>query len=1083
MKKIFKLLTVFTLSIILLASIIPLNSSFASSASYSFPSVPPDGNLSNTPLAGSQTPKIVNFDDKVYVVWRDGNNIFFVNSTDNGNNFPNPIGIGNATTTPSGNPQIATEGNNVFSVWRDNKDIKFNRSTDNGINFLSSEIILSSNTNSLISTEPQIALSDDSSSNPDDVYLIWRDIDSGDNDIIFARSSDNGTSFDSLKSVGASNTNFASPQIATVGDKVYVIWQTGSDILFKKSNNNGLSFSTTLDIGNSSGSKSTEKSYPQLTGTGNFVYAVWQDKTDIKFAYSSNGGDTFGSAQDIGNTAGTSVPGTPQIKAQGNNVYIVWRDDTGGNDDIKFIKSSDNGASFSSEINLSSNDGVSTGPSLYVTGSNVVVAWSDSTSGNNEILSKISTNDGVSFGSVENISSNSGNSKEPSITMSGGKTVVAWTDSTTGDNEILIKIGVVSTTSILFDQTQYKLSDSAQITIVDSSASGLGSISTTVTSTTDPSGISIDLTEGPLGTFSGTVSFTELGSSSGNIVKASTNDSITATYDGSQGLSSIFSRTVNFDGAASIDLGFFVHPKVIDQNANLNASQHDRVEIIITSSANLEGVSLVLNETGVDTGIFGGNSGATKSNLVFSETSGVVPIDLTESITITQIDGDNEGGSNTNATGIDKIPVKIYSNSDPVGISFNLTETGVNSAIFVGDLNISTTSSSNETGTILVSPGDFIDVANRDARNSKLLVTPASPQDGVLQVTTPSDSNITATYKEASDTIILFDTQAPGGGGGGLVRPSLVVNALGGLGGGGSAYSSPTLQLGNLVLLGQIDVPLEVEQMVLNHDSTVPAEPLDLGLYENFDYPLVIDDKGFILSGYSTTLETQKLKTNVPHTIKFLFYESDRIQHFSLYTNLRDSNTAIHQSDTQILYNYEQEIQVVDPNGFFESVSFDLVEIDDLKKEITLEITFAKPMETSDIIIRSWDPFLNSFDTFILDAIEIVPEVEEESPIPTYEEPVIEELKSNNIPIWIKNNAAWWADQQISDEDFVAGIEYLIKNEIIKIQGVEPTTSSSTTQIPDWIQNNAGWWGDSLITDGEFVEAMQWLITNGVIQI
>ncbi len=330
------------------------------------------------------------------------------------------------------------------------------------------------------------------------------------------------------------------------------------------------------------------------------------------------------------------------------------------------------------------------------------------------------------------------------------------------------------------------------------------------------------------------------------------------------------------------------------------------------------------------------------------------------------------------------------------------------------------------------------------------------------------------------------DTGCSGGGGGGLVRPSLVVNALAGIGGGaggGSAYSAPQLQLGNLVLLDWIDVPLEVEKIVLNHDSSTPASPYDLGFFEDFDYPMIINDKGFILSGFTTTLETQTLKTNTPHTIKFILYESEIIQHFSLYTNLRDATDEIRESDTQILYNANQELQVVDPNGFFESVSLTVNELEDNKKQIVLEITFANTMDTSHIIVRSWDPNLFSGDNYILNAWEIVSDEIVESPITTYEEPVIEELQSTGIPKWIKNNAAWWSEQQISDSDFVSGIEYLIKNEIINVAGVEVGTDSSTTEIPDWIKNNAGWWADSLITDGDFTEAMQWLVSNGVIQL
>ena len=271
--------------------------------------------------------------------------------------------------------------------------------------------------------------------------------------------------------------------------------------------------------------------------------------------------------------------------------------------------------------------------------------------------------------------------------------------------------------------------------------------------------------------------------------------------------------------------------------------------------------------------------------------------------------------------------------------------------------------------------------------------------------------------------------------------------------------------------------------MILEHDSTIPAPAMELGYFEDFDYPLIVNDKGFVLSGFSTTLETPVLETNTPHTFKFIYYEADKIQHFSLYTNLSGANSEIHQSDTKILYFDGQEIQVIDPNGFFEDVSFTINELDGIKKELVLDIIFAKEMDTTDMILRSWDPYLNSFDTYILDAFTIVSDEIIESPITTYEEPQIEELKSQTIPIWIKNNAAWWSDQQISDSDFIAGIEYLIKNEIINVPGIEVGTNSMTTEIPEWIQNNAGWWADSLITDEDFTEAMQWLVANGVIQI
>ena len=42
-----------------------------------------------------------------------------------------------------------------------------------------------------------------------------------------------------------------------------------------------------------------------------------------------------------------------------------------------------------------------------------------------------------------------------------------------------------------------------------------------------------------------------------------------------------------------------------------------------------------------------------------------------------------------------------------------------------------------------------------------------------------------------------------------------------------------------------------------------------------------------------------------------------------------------------------------------------------------------------------------------------------------------------SIPAWIKNNAGWWANDQIGDETFVNGLEYLIKVGIIVVESSE----------------------------------------------
>ena len=92
------------------------------------------------------------------------------------------------------------------------------------------------------------------------------------------------------------------------------------------------------------------------------------------------------------------------------------------------------------------------------------------------------------------------------------------------------------------------------------------------------------------------------------------------------------------------------------------------------------------------------------------------------------------------------------------------------------------------------------------------------------------------------------------------------------------------------------------------------------------------------------------------------------------------------------------------------------------------------------------------------------------------------ELAENVIPIWIKNNAGWWADGLIDDRAFVTGLQWLIKNGIITIPPTEQGAGSDYV-IPSWLKNNAAWWADGQIDDSFFVSGLQWLISNGIMSI
>ena len=90
---------------------------------------------------------------------------------------------------------------------------------------------------------------------------------------------------------------------------------------------------------------------------------------------------------------------------------------------------------------------------------------------------------------------------------------------------------------------------------------------------------------------------------------------------------------------------------------------------------------------------------------------------------------------------------------------------------------------------------------------------------------------------------------------------------------------------------------------------------------------------------------------------------------------------------------------------------------------------------------------------------------------------------TGEIPSWIKNNAAWWADGTIDDNSFIQGIQFLIKEGIIQIPPTVQESSDGVGEIPSWIKNNAAWWADGTIDDNSFIQGIQFLIKEGILRL
>jgi len=322
----------------------------------------------------------------------------------------------------------------------------------------------------------------------------------------------------------------------------------------------------------------------------------------------------------------------------------------------------------------------------------------------------------------------------------------------------------------------------------------------------------------------------------------------------------------------------------------------------------------------------------------------------------------------------------------------------------------------------------------------------------------------------------------PGGGGGGLVRPGLVVNVLAGAGaissffsssspggvpgGGGGGPSAPTIFAASLFLKSEPTFTL-LGQGITSERQLVEKD---------------LDDSSGPVS----------LKTNESVSFSFDLYENQGINnlaHVTMYfftgenSDVNQYNIDLSKSDTYILFDKTQSKHVVDPHGYFASADFELSEITAWSMKAKYDITFAKPMETTSILIRSWDLDKNESDKVLLDAFQ----VSESSFLSTPNEistvdNTFTQTEVKDIPIWVKNNANWWHQRQIDDSDFISGIEYLIEQNIINMPKTEVSDSVST-EVPDWIRDVAGFWGQNSISDAEFVQSVQWLISNGIMVV
>lgn len=172
--------------------------------------------------------------------------------------------------------------------------------------------------------------------------------------------------------------------------QVYVLWQEivfsggshGGEIFFARSTNRGKHFEKPLNLSNTVAGagkgRLTEKHWHNgsldlaLDSRGT-VFAAWTEyEGPLRFARSTDGGQSFSSPVRVGGTQEHPARGPSLTVSREGTIYLAWTVGEDPEADIRFTRSTDRGQSFHDDQLVFDSEGHSDAPSLTITGDGTV---------------------------------------------------------------------------------------------------------------------------------------------------------------------------------------------------------------------------------------------------------------------------------------------------------------------------------------------------------------------------------------------------------------------------------------------------------------------------------------------------------------------------------------------------------------------------------------------------------------------------------------------------------------------------------------------------------------------------------------
>ena len=248
----------------------------------------------------------------------------------------------------------------------------------------------------------------------DTVHVVWADrLSAKRGAIYYTQSADTGLTWSSAVAISDLNDNAFNPAIAVNGRNLHVVWRTVDTInnahrtsWYKHSLDGGITWGPSIVV------DSSIADWPAVAVSGNLVY-VANDivttstpyNTEIFFIRSVDNGDTWSSHQQITNSAGRSED--EAIAAHGSDVYMSWNDNRNGPLQIFYKHSGDAGLTWDPDVLVNSEP--SYGTMVSVDGEYVDVPSTGASSGHYQVHLNSSGDGGSTWGPDLNLSNDPAN--------------------------------------------------------------------------------------------------------------------------------------------------------------------------------------------------------------------------------------------------------------------------------------------------------------------------------------------------------------------------------------------------------------------------------------------------------------------------------------------------------------------------------------------------------------------------------------------------------------------------------------------------------------------------------------------------